>query len=60
MAKTKEELEEIKAEIDSLKETIGELSEEELDQVTGGTIKGAIDALGVGLPNVISAAFIVE
>ena len=42
MAKTKKELEEIKAKIDSLKETIRELSEEELDQVAGGVIASTV------------------
>ena len=52
MAKTKKELEEIKAKIDSLKETIRELSEEELDQVTGGTISASLSPGGLQLSTV--------
>ena len=36
--KTKEELTAIKAELDNLKGKLAELSEEELEEVTGGTV----------------------
>lgn len=41
MTKTKEELNKIKEEYDSLKRKINELSDEELKEVTGGDVTSA-------------------
>ena len=46
--KTKEELNTIKEEVESLNEKLAELTDEELEQVTGGIKKAAI-ALATGM-----------
>ena len=40
MSKTKEELNEIKEEVETVNEKLKELTEEELEQVTGGVFGG--------------------
>ena len=41
MSKTKEELQALKKEVESVNEKLQELTEEELEQVNGGIITGA-------------------
>ena len=42
MAKTKEELEQLKKEFEELIEKLGDLTEEELEKITGGTYRKEI------------------
>lgn len=57
--KTKEELNELKAEVLKLSEKLQELSEDELNEVSGGmkivVIKSSADPLGFGAPESFSA-----
>lgn len=57
--KTKEELNELKAEVLKLSEKLQELSEDELNEVSGGmkivVIKSSADSLGFGAPESFSA-----
>ena len=53
MAKTKEELNELKEEIETLSQKLGELSDEEMEEVTGGS--GVLDfykKIGEGIKNI--------
>ena len=51
MAKTQEELNAIKKEIETLNNKLTELTEEELKQVTGGTVGGTCDYWELGIPS---------
>ena len=50
--KTKEELNALKEEVETLNKKLCELTEEELEQVTGGHVllNGSVDELAVGEP----------
>ena len=49
MSKTKEELNELKKEVEAVNEKCRELTEEELEQVTGGLARGSKDDVVPGL-----------
>ena len=49
MAKTKEELEELKEEVETLNKKLHELTEEELAQVAGGSKKADIISIATGM-----------
>ena len=60
MAKTKEELNVLKKEFESLNSKLAELSEEELAEVTGGTAKWAYTVGASILPKDSAASTIIK
>ena len=53
MAKTKEELKKLQEEVQQLNQKLGELSQEELENVTGGDFRDFLKKIGKGIKNVV-------